>query len=217
MGKLGLRRRFEVIPSLLESEIEEVEEKVARLPAGSHRLHLDIIDGTYADDITITPADLQQIDLTRFGFELHLMVDDPMAWVEESVAIGPTGLIAQIERMGEQGIFVKWVKGYGVSAGLALDLDTPIDAIEMDLFDDLNVVLLMSVRAGRSGQEFDERVIGKVSELRRNYRGKIAVDGGMNPSTARSVLAAGADEVVVNSYLWQSDQEPEVQMERFYE
>lgn len=194
-----------VIPDVLSQNAEEVSEKVEKVKGFAELFHVDIIDGVFADNFTVSPADLRAVDFGKIKLDLHLMVDDPMAWVEESVSLSPSRLISQIERMGSQKTYVDWVEGYDVKAGLAVDLFTPISSLERDVLGDVSVVLLMSVKAGASGQVFDESVVDKIKELRGFYTGDIVVDGGINPKTAWIVEKAGASEVAVNSYLWQGD------------
>lgn len=208
---------FVVIPDVLTSNVDEVAEKISLIKGKSDRLHIDIIDGVFVDNLTIAPADLQAIDLTSVKFDLHLMVDDPAAWTEECVALSPKRIISQIERMGNQNSYVDWLKGYGeVGVGLALDLYTPISGIDVEVLPKIDVILLMSVKAGESGRKFDARVIDKIIELRKIYQGEVMIDGGINPETARLVVEAGATEVATNSYLWQST-DVESQLRRFYE
>ena len=74
------------------------------------------------------------------------------------------------------------------------------------------MILLLAVPAGFGGQPFDERVIPKIAELRAKYRGRVLLDGGMNPLTYRKVMAAGADEAGANSYIWQGDVRSRVEL-----
>lgn len=212
----NMEKPYLVIPDVLTSNVEEVSEKIRLIKDYSDRLHIDIIDGVFADNLTIAPADLQQVDLSQVKFDLHLMVDDPTAWTEECVAISPHRIISHIERMGNQVAYVDWLKGYGdVGAGLALDLYTPISGLAKEVLSKIDVVLLMSVKAGESGQKFDKSVVDKVRELRKIYEGEILIDGGINPKTAREVVEVGATEVATNSYLWQGN-DIEKQLESFY-
>lgn len=192
-----------VTPIIMESSDVIVGTKLAELREKKiNKVHIDIVDGLFADLLTIAPADLQQFDLSSFQLDLHLLVDDPMEWVEECVALKPKRLIAQIEKMGSQQLYLETVGGYGVAGGLALKVETPIEEIEEEVLKACPVILLLSIAPGTSGNPFDERVIPKIRELRERYNGSILIDGGINPVTYKQVLEAGASEAGANNAWW---------------
>ena len=195
-----------ITPIIMESTIEEVGRKLAILREQKvGRVHIDIGDGLFSDLLSIAPADLQQFELTNFKMDMHLLVDDPTEWIEESVALKPQRLIAQIEHMGSQVAFMETVEGYGVESGLALKIDTPIEEIEPEAMAKAKTILLLAIPPGTTGSPFDARVISKIKGLRGKYEGKILIDGGMNPETYKRVLAAGAREAGANSAYWRGD------------
>ena len=187
----------------MESDIQEVGRKLASLEEQkAKRVHIDIADGLFCDLLTIAPSDLQTFDLSKIKLDIHLLVDDPAEWIEECTAIEPTRLIAQIERMGSQAMFLERVGNYGIKGGIALKIDTPIEAIEEEILETCEVVLLLAIPAGTTGSLFDERVISKIKELRKVYDGKILIDGGINEETYKKVIEAGASEAGANSWYW---------------
>lgn len=195
-----------ITPIIMESEIEEVGRKLAILREEKiDRVHIDIGDGLFSDLLSIAPSDLQQFDMTKLKTDIHLLVDDPTEWVEESVALKPQRLIAQIEHMGSQVAFVETVEGYGVEGGLALKIDTPIEEIEPEALVKAQTILLLAIPPGTTGSPFDVRVISKIKGLRDRYEGKILIDGGMNPETYKRVIEAGASEAGANSAYWRGD------------
>lgn len=195
-----------ITPIIMESDIEEVARKLSILREQKiGRVHIDIGDGLFSDLLSIAPADLQQFELTNFKMDMHLLVDDPTEWIEESVALKPQRLIAQIEHMGSQFAYLENVAGYGVEGGLALEIDTPIEELELECLEKVKTILLLVVPAGTSGSTFDERIISKIKALRDKYKGKILIDGAMNPETYRRVIAAGATEAGANSAWWRGD------------
>lgn len=192
-----------ITPIIMESDIEVVKSKLGKLSElGEKRVHIDIGDGFFSDLLTIAPADLQQFDLSRFAMDIHLLVDDPSEWIEECVALKPSRLIGQVEHMGSQGFFVDTVDSYGVKAGLALKVETPIEEIESEILSKCSVILLLAVPAGTSGSPFDDRVLEKIKKLRSKYSGFILIDGGVNDETYKRVIAAGANEAGENSAYW---------------
>lgn len=190
-------------PIIMESDERVVGDKLSLLKKqGQKRVHIDIVDGLFADLVTIAPADLQQFDTSNLAMDIHLLVDDPTEWVEECVALKPERLIAQIEKMGSQKLFCDTVKGYNVKPGLALKIETPIEAIDYEMLTECPVILLLSIEPGTSGNPLDKHVIEKIKELRNIYKGDILIDGGINPETYKEVIEAGATEAGANSWYW---------------
>ena len=195
-----------ITPIIMEGDIEEVSKKLQILQERkAQRVHLDIGDGLFSELLSISPADLQQFDLTHMQVDMHLLVDDPAEWIEETVALKPARLIAQIERMGSQAAFLDSVVSYGFEGGLALKIDTPIEEIEGDVLATCKTILLLAIPAGTTGSPFDERVLDKIIALRKVYKGRILIDGGINKDTYPMVMAAGATEVGENSAYWKGE------------
>ena len=195
-----------ITPIIMEGDIEEVGRKLAMLrDKQASRVHMDIGDGLFSDLLTIAPADLQQFDLSTLKMDIHLLVDDPTEWVEESVALKPVRLIAQIERMGSQKLFLEHVESYGVEVGLGLKIETPIEEIENEVLGSCKTILLLAIPVGTTGSAFDERVIGKIQGLRKIYKGSILIDGAMDKQTYERVLEVGATEAGANSAYWRGE------------
>lgn len=195
-----------ITPIIMESDFEVVRAKMTQLrERGEKRVHFDIGDGLFSELITIAPADLQAIELTGMEIDFHLLVDDPLEWIEECVALKPKRVIGQIEHMGSQHVFIEAVESYGAEAGLALLLPTPIEAIEKELLAKVKTILLLEIPPGTTGSQFDMRVIEKIKSLREQYSGQIVVDGGINPETYQLAMKAGASEAGANSAYWRGD------------
>lgn len=193
-------------PIIMESEQEKVGEKLAWLhERQEERVHVDIVDGLFADLLTIAPADLQQFEIAPLEMDIHLLVDDPTEWVEECVALSPARLIAQIEKMGSQQAYLEAVRSYGATPGLALRLETPVESLEKEALANCPVVLLLAIAPGTSGNPMDERVLTKIVELKKIYQGAILIDGGINRATFDKVIAAGATEAGANSAYWKGE------------
>ena len=197
-----------ITPIIMESDLNIVREKIDLLRSrGESRVHIDVGDGLFSDLLSISPADLQEINLGGINLDMHLLVDDPTEYIEECVALTPKRLIAQIERMGSQVRYLETVAEYGtsVSGGLALKIETPIEAIEDEALKLAKAVILLEIPPGTSGSIFDMRVLPKIKELRKIYSGQIIVDGGINPETYKLATLAGADEAGTNSSYWRGE------------
>lgn len=195
-----------ITPVIMEFDHEVVKNKLESLTQNNQkRVHIDIGDGLFSELITIAPADLQQFEITKFEHDMHLLVDDPMEYVEECVALKPVRLIAQIERMGSQKLFVDTVVGYETGVGLALSVETPIEELDKEAIKICKTILLLAVPAGTSGSLFDERVLNKIVELKQFFSGSILIDGGINSENYKKVIEAGATEAAVNSSWWKGE------------
>jgi len=197
-----------ITPIIMEEKIEEVENKLVQLrERGVGRVHFDLGDGLFSELLSITPADLELVELGKMKVDLHLLVDDPTEWIEECAMIKPTRMIAQIERMGSQAGFLERVEGYNVEGGIALKIETPIEEIEEEVLKSCRTILLLAIPAGTSGQRFETSIIAKIEKLREKYTGSILIDGGVTPEVYKQVLERGATEAGSNSSYWRGDYE----------
>ncbi len=206
---------MEIIPSILTDEVDLVFEQVEVCKESGlvHRLQLDVIDGMFADNITIFPSDLMGISFANLKIDIHLMTQDPMDFVHELRDMKkyvPVGVVlGQVEQMHSQKKFLKEVKKNGWQAGLSLNLHTPLEAIDDEVWEFLDAVQIMGVKAGFSGQQFSTTALNMISELNdyimdNDLDIEIIVDGGVTLDNLDEVASFGADAVVVGSALWQS-------------
>lgn len=206
----------EIIPAILTDSVTEFEEKIGRVNeavdangANIKRVQVDIIDGIFANNKTVDPANLVGID-TNLSLDFHLMVKEPVNWVEKCARAGADRIIGQIEMMKSQVEFVEKVAQAGLYVGLAIDIATPVSMLDPVVLSNLDVVLVMSVPAGFGGQKFDPRALAKIDELseiraRDSTPFKICVDGGETQSNIDETHFAGADEVVIGGRLFKGD------------
>lgn len=182
---------------------------ISQCEGATHRVQIDVVDGVFADNKTVDPADLGRLE-TSMGVDFHLMVKDPISWVPECVDTGADRIIGQIEMMESQSKFVDEVQSKNLRVGLAINLDTPVSKIDQSLFSRLDVVLVMSVKAGFGGQEFDKRALSKIKELNKirieeKSPFRICVDGGETEDVVDDSYYDGADEVVVGRRLFRGN------------
>lgn len=205
----------EVIPAILTGDIREIQDKIARAEGVVKRVQIDIIDGQFVDNRTVDPSALEVID-TDIELDFHLMTKEPVDWVEKAARGGADRIIGQIEKMSDQIGYLGKVQELGLEAGLALDLDTPVSQLDLTILPNLDAVLLMAVKAGFSGQDFDNQVLEKIKALREirvrdNAAYRICVDGGVLPENVGKINSAGADEVAVGKRLFEGDLEANIE------
>ena len=196
---------MKLAPSLLSANFARIGEEIAAVvDAGADYLHLDVMDGRFVPNITWGPKIIGDLrPLTKLPFDAHLMIVEPERYVEAFVAAGADIVTFHREATPHAQRLLAHLRGLGVKAGIALDPQTPISAL-VDIVEDCDLLLVMSVNPGFGGQSFLTRSLAKIREARalvaqRNPRCEIEVDGGINAQTLPLVAEAGADIAVMGS------------------
>lgn len=200
---------IQIIPSILTNDPAELRRLVSLCEGVVERVSIDIIDGKFADNRTLTPDVLGEIE-TDLKIDFHLMVDEPINWVERCVRGQADRIIGQVERMTDQIEFVGKVQEVGAKVGLALDLATPVSQVDSTILTNLDVILVMSVPAGFGGQKFHQIALDKINELieirtRDVSPYTIHDDGGITLQSIYNVHKIGADEVSVGRKIFEGD------------
>jgi ribulose-phosphate 3-epimerase len=193
-----------ILPSILDADPEAAQNKLRLVDGLVDIVGIDIIDGKFADNITIGMDEL--IELTsEADFEVQLMVEEPIGYVNQCREAEVSSVLGHIELMENQLAFLHKAKEKGMLAGLALDLPTPIDFLDEGIIEEADKILLMAVPAGFSDQEFDDGVLTKVQELRKSgFEKEIIVDGGVNEENIADCIKAGANTLAITSALWKA-------------
>jgi ribulose-phosphate 3-epimerase len=191
-----------VIPGILENDWQEIARKLAIIRPFSKTVHIDFLDGKFCEETSLMDFNSFIKYKEDFFLEAHLMVENPTQYVRQLAAVGFKRFIGHIEKMQDIDEFIAEGEIFG-EVGLALNLDTPVSAITIP-FDDIDSVLLMAVKAGKSGQEFSSQVIAKIQELRLKTQILLEIDGGINDSTIVQCKNAGATRFVSTSFIFGS-------------
>ncbi len=197
---------IEVYPTILTSDKLELKDLLDKSLGKVPRVQIDIVDGIYADNKTIDPRDVIEIN-PSLTIDFQLMVKEPDYWINKCK--GVTGrIIGHIEMMKDQARFVDAVKDAKFAPGLGLNLNTPIEELDEDLLSELDVVLLMSVPAGFNGQEFRPEVLEKIKKLDNIRKSKklpfkICIDGGITKENIIEIADAGADEAAIGKRIYE--------------
>ena len=199
---------MELTPAVLVDQKEKINQLLKNIKNIIPRVQIDILDGKFADNKTISIKELQEIKILQsFAVDLHLMVQEPLHLFKEIEKIPVNNLVTQIEPLKDQEEFVNRAIKKKLKPGLAIDLNTPVKKLNKKLFTHLGQVLLMSVKAGFGGQEFNPKVYRKIVFLNKlkkeqNVNFEICVDGGINYKRAKKCFKKGANVVAVGSYFW---------------
>lgn len=194
-----------IIPTVFVHDLPAFEERLELYEAITDKVQLDAADSEFTTQPTLGIERLVE-QATTLDRELHLMVNEPAEWLELAAENAIDTVIGQIEMMGNQGEFVETAKSLGLKAGLAVDLETNLDDLDWEVVKTASQLLIMTIRAGKEGQKLDKRGLDKVKTLRqKGYLGIIGVDGGVNETTVKACVAAGANSLAVGSALWKAD------------
>lgn len=202
-----------IYPALLSDSRLELQEQIDLIKEieGISVVQVDVIDGKFADNLTVTPADLPDLDWGELQIDIHLMTEEPLDYVYELRDVKDSlpirAVIGQIERMTQQAHFLEDVQKNGWTPGISLDLFTPLEEIDEATLRFIKVIQLMGIEAGFQGTEFNPLVLEKIALLSEPAKGleiELIVDGGVNLKNIDAIAKNGADSVAVGSALWKS-------------
>ncbi|WP_437733195.1 ribulose-phosphate 3-epimerase [Sorangium sp. So ce1335] len=194
-----------VAPSILSADFGRLADEVrAAEAAGADWIHVDVMDGRFVPNITIGPLIVRAVRAaTRLPVDVHLMIVEPERYVAEFAAAGADRISVHVEASPHLHRTLQQIRDAGARPGVVLNPHTSEESIR-HVLPDLDLVLVMSVNPGFGGQRFIPGALSKLRSLRRAIDEAglditLEVDGGIAPSTAGQVVAAGARALVAGS------------------
>ena len=197
-----MTNKYILSPSILSADFARLGEEIATVEAaGADWIHVDVMDGHFVPNITMGPfivATCRRI--TRLPLDVHLMIETPERYIEAFAKAGASGLTVHVETCPDIVGTLRQIKSLGCRAGAVLNPETPVGAIQPALME-ADLILVMSVHPGYSGQSFIPEAIAKVSEIRKKLDAVrssawLEVDGGIDLETLPKMKEAGATAYV---------------------
>ncbi len=197
--------QFILAPSIIASDFTHLADEIAAVEsAGADWLHMDIMDGHFVPTITIGPLFVEACKrATRLPLDVHLMISNPDQYLEDFAKAGANNITVHVETCPDLPQTITKIKSLGCNAGVTLNPATPASALDAAL-PLVDLVLVMSVKPGYSGQAFMPEMIGKVEEVRNKLNAlrspaHLEVDGGISVDTLPLMYKAGANAFVTGN------------------
>ena len=200
-----------VSPSILAADFANLQKELEMINSSeADYLHLDVMDGVFVPNISFGFPVIEAISkISLKPLDVHLMIVEPHKWVNRLKDLGAEIMNVHLEACLHLDRTIFAIHDAGMKAGVTLNPSTPVSML-VDVIDQLDLVLLMSVNPGFGGQPFIQNTLKKVKELKelRDRTGSsalIEVDGGVNEATGKSLSKAGADILVAGSYVFKAE------------
>lgn len=212
-----MAQNIKISPSILSADFSILGDEIKSLEkAGADLIHVDVMDGHFVPNITMGPPIIKMVrKCTKLPFDVHLMISPVEKYIKAFADAGSDIITIHPEATDNLKRAVGTIKSLGKKAGVSLNPKTPISAL-MNVINDIDLILIMSVNPGFAGQSFMSEVLPKVTELRKMINDKklkidIEIDGGINFETAPLAVKAGANILVSGTTIFSGSLKDNIQ------
>ena len=197
-----------VSPSIISSKLENLGDQITECDrAGVFSYHLDVMDGHFVPNLTMGPDLVRAVRrCTKKTIETHLMIERPDKFYKPFIEAGSDILLVHHECLVDLRKLISDIMDENAKFGLVINPETPFEKVR-DLIDEAEILLIMSIHPGFSGQKFMDSILPKIAEAKKYIRDqglstKIEIDGGVNDETGKKCADAGADILVSATYIF---------------
>ena len=212
-----MAQNIKISPSILSADFSTLGDEIKSLEkAGADLIHVDVMDGHFVPNITMGPPIIKMVrKCTKLPFDVHLMISPVEKYIKAFADAGSDIITIHPEATDNLKRAVGTIKSLEKKAGVSLNPKTPISAL-MNVINDIDLILIMSVNPGFAGQSFMSEVLPKVTELRKMINEKklkidIEIDGGINFETAPLAVKAGANILVSGTTIFSGSLKDNIQ------
>ena len=204
-------KKIQISPSILSADFSQLGNEIKRLEdGGADMIHVDVMDGHFVPNLTIGPPVIASLKKhSSIIFDVHLMISPVHKYIEAYSKAGADIITIHPEATDNLKSSITKIKELNKKVGVSLNPQTEINVI-LDLLDQIDLVLIMSVNPGFGGQKFMPEVLDKIKDLKKIKEQKkldfdIEIDGGINFDNCKSVIDAGANILVSGTTVFKSN------------
>jgi ribulose-phosphate 3-epimerase len=204
-------KKIQISPSILSADFSQLGNEIKRLEeGGADMIHVDVMDGHFVPNLTMGPQIIKSLrQYTKLPFDVHLMISPVHKYIKDYADAGANIITIHPEATENLKDSITLIKSLNKKVGISLNPETKIDLI-VDLLNEIDLVLIMSVNPGFGGQKFMPEVLKKIKELKKikdkdNIEFDIEIDGGINFDNNKLAIEAGANILVSGTTIFKNN------------